>query len=229
MCPVPIFFRFNLRTLLAIENLQWKVSLDNMASHHTEFDCTRDIVDKFDFQYIYADTRTERGKYSSQHEFLIESQLDFNQLTNEDITLIFQDKNARSSLESILTTLEYSIVVDSHFFIGSNPRVIIEHCHLNPSKIVVSIDHGLHASDDGKLYIQIISNTTTKIITGTLIGVFNQDNVLTVLGKDRISFVRESDDIQYAVCYKYKRQIWLIYTNHTNPKFKSPEHYHEDA
>ncbi|CAF3404523.1 unnamed protein product [Rotaria sp. Silwood1] len=71
MCPVPIFFRFNLRALLAIENLSWKVSLGNVTSHHTEFNETREIVEKFDFQYDYADSRTQRGKVSSQHEFLI--------------------------------------------------------------------------------------------------------------------------------------------------------------
>ncbi len=91
------------------------------------------------------------------------------------------------------------------------------------------INNGVQSGDDGKLIVQIISNSITKTITGALIGVFNRDNVFTILGKERISFVPETDDIQYAVYYKYKKQIWLIQTNHVNPNFKAPGKYHDDG
>ncbi|CAF4230859.1 unnamed protein product [Rotaria sp. Silwood2] len=112
MCPVPVFFRVNLRSLLSIDNLRWKVSLGNLASPHTEFDCTPEIVKKFDFHYVYADLRTERGKYASQHEFLIESELDFDLLNDSDITLFVQDENARMSLTSFFDTFHYSLHID---------------------------------------------------------------------------------------------------------------------
>lgn len=229
MCPTPIFFRFNLRTLLAIEHLQWKVSLGNMASQHTEFDCTRDIIDRFDFEFIYADTRTERGKFSSQHEFLVEKQLNFDQFTQQDLTLICQDENARVSLRSMMTQLEYETIIDSTFFIGWNPRISIEQSHLNARRILVHNVNGAQTGEDGKLIVQIVSNNATKTITGELIGVFNRDNRLTIFGKGRITFIPETNDIQYAVFYQYKKQIWLIYTNHIDPIFTPPEAYHNET
>ncbi|CAF3395382.1 unnamed protein product [Rotaria socialis] len=229
MCPVPIFFCFNLKALLSIKGLQWKVSLGNMASYHTQFDCTREIIDKFDYQYVYADTRTERGKYSSQQEFLIESELDFNHLAKNDITLVFQDENAFNSLKLMVPTLEYPTRMDSQFFFGYNPRVVIEHCNLNSRKIVIYINKGLGSSDDGKILVQMASNNNTKTITGKLIGVFIRDDTFTILGRERISFVSEIADLKYAVYYKYAKQIWLVYTNHTSPKYCSPEIDHDDV
>lgn len=230
MCPVPIFFRINLRSLLTIENLSWKVSLGNLASQYTEFDCTRDIIDKFDFEYIYTDTRTERGKFSSQHEFLVESHLDLSLLSDKDVTLIFQDENACDSLKSMIDGLQYEHMIDSSFFLGYNPRVKIQHSKVNPQKITVFIDKGIQQTDDnGKLVVQIASNTmTTKSITGTLIGVFNRDNILTVLGKERISFVPGTNHVQFSVYYQYKQQEWLIHTNYSNPKFVKLEKDYDD-
>ena len=229
MCPVPIFFRFSIRALLSMTNLQWKVSLGNMASHHTEFDGTREIVEKFDFQYVYADSRTERGKYSCQQEFLIESHLDFDQLANEDLTLICQDDLARNSLTSLLGQLHYSTTVDSRFFVGCNPRMLIESSASNVNRISVYIDHGTPREDqDCQLWIQIRSSHAIAKITGNLTGVFERDNLLTIRGKERIQFVLQSEDVPYAIYYEYCKQKWLIYTNHADAGFKSfdshPDH-----
>ncbi|CAF5166641.1 unnamed protein product, partial [Rotaria sp. Silwood1] len=103
ICPIPIIFRIDLTAILSIEDIQWKVSLGNMASSQTEFNNTLNIVKKFDFQGIFSDVHTERGKYSSQHEFLIKSELNFDQLKQENITIIYQDENARYSLEHMIS------------------------------------------------------------------------------------------------------------------------------
>ncbi|CAF5145533.1 unnamed protein product, partial [Rotaria sp. Silwood1] len=68
MCPIPIFFRINLRTILNIPDLKWKVSIDNMSSKKTEYDCTIDIIKRFDFCGLFNDSDTNRCK---ELEFLI--------------------------------------------------------------------------------------------------------------------------------------------------------------
>ncbi|CAF1658489.1 unnamed protein product [Adineta ricciae] len=230
MCPVPIFFRFNLRSLLAIENLRWKVSLGNMASPHTEFDCTSEIVRKFDFHYVYADLRTERGKYASQQEFLIETELDFDLLNNTDIELFVQNENAYKSLSSFFETCRYSIDIDSQYFFNYNGQVNVKYSQTTPTKISISIDYPKKSSDDtlGQLFVQIKSKTPTKTITGNLLGVFERDGIYTILGRQRISFVPESELLQYAVFYRYDTQIWLVYTNYNDPIFRVPAREESD-
>jgi hypothetical protein len=231
MCPVPIFFRFSLRSLLSIDNLRWKVSLGNLASPHTEFDCTPEIVKKFDFQYVYADLRTERGKYASQHEFLIESELDFDLLNDDDISLFVQDENARVSLTSLFDACRYSVHINSQYFFNYNAQVTVEYSPKAPKKVSISIDRPTKSAGDyaGELFVQIKSKNPTKTITGNLLGIFEREDVFTILGKKRISFVPESELLQYAVYYRYEKQMWLIYTNYANSIFYCPEKQSDDA
>ncbi|CAF1432277.1 unnamed protein product [Adineta steineri] len=225
MCPIPIFFRFNLRSLLFSDKLRWKVSLGNLASPHTEFDCTPEIVKKFDFQYVYADLRTERGKYASQHELLIESELDFDLFNDNDISLFVQDENARVSLSTFLDGCRYPIHINTQYFFNYNPRVIIEHSLIVPKKISVSIYCPTKSVDDhaGELFIQIKSKTPTKTITGNLRGIYERQDAFTILGHKHVSFIPESELLQYAVYYQYEKQIWLVYTNYNNPMFHAIE------
>jgi hypothetical protein len=220
ICPVPIFFRFSLRSLLSIDNLRWKVSLGNLASPHTEFDCSPEIVKKFDFQYVYADVRTERGKYASQHEFLIESELDFNLLNDDDISLVVQGENARVSLTSFFDTCRYSVHIDPQYFFNYNAQVVVEYSLTAPKKVFISIDCPTKSADDhaGELFVQIKSKNPTKTITGNLLGIFERENIFTILGKKRISFVPEPELLQYTV-----------YTNYANPIFHSPEKQSDDV
>ncbi|UJR07273.1 hypothetical protein I4U23_011561 [Adineta vaga] len=232
MCPVPIFFRFDLRSLLlSIDNLRWKVSLGNMANPHVEFDSTPEIVRKFDFEYVYADLRTERGKYASQHEFLIESELDFNLLNSNDISLFVQDDNARVSLISLFDACCYPISIDSQYFFNCNAQVFIKHSQKTPKKISISVDSMSKSVEDniGELFVQIKAKSPTKTITGNLLGIFERENIFTILGKKQISFVPESDLLQYAIYYRYDKQMWLIYTNYTNPIFHFPEEQSDDV
>ncbi|CAF1494206.1 unnamed protein product [Adineta steineri] len=225
ICPIPIFFRFNLRSLLSSNKLRWKVSLGNLASPHTEFDCTPEIVKKFDFQYVYADLRTERGKYASQHELLIESELDFDLFNDNDISLFVQDENARVSLSTFLDGCRYPIHINTQYFFNYNPRVIIKHSLIVPKKISVSIYCPTKSVDDhaGELFIQIKSKTPTKTITGNLRGIYEREDAFTILGHKHISFIPESELLQYAVYYQYEKQIWLVYTNYNNPMFHAIE------
>jgi hypothetical protein len=213
MCPVPIIFRIDLKAILSIAKIQWKVSLGNMANPQTEFDNTMNVVRKFDFQHVYADIRTERGKYSSQQEFLIKAQLNLDDLKNENIILIFQDENTRYSLERMIT-YNHPTNIDTSFYFGSNPRINIE----------VTDDHEItvfirDSYTSGQLILQLSGDDTNRTIEGNVNKCFQRGTISTVYVHQQLSFIANSNNIEYAIYYQYENQVWLIHTNAAQPSF----------
>jgi hypothetical protein len=216
MCPVPVIFRIDLEAILSIENIQWKISLGNMANPQTEFDNTMNVVKKFDFQGVYSDVCTERGKYSSQQEFLIKSQLNFDELKDENIRIIFQDENARDSLERMITHNHLSNI-DPSFYFGLNPRIIINYTDTD-NEIIVFMKEGI----SGQLILQLSGNDTNRTIEGNLTKSFQRGTISTVYSNQQLSFIADLNNIEYAIYYEYENQIWLIHTNSPEPHFISP-------
>ena len=220
MCPVPIIFRIDLKAILAIPHLQWKVSLGNLTSPQTEFDNTMDIVKKFDYQHIYADIRTERGKCSSEHEFLIKSQLNFDDLNDKDITIICQDANARNSLEQMITH-QYSILINESFYFNSNPQIRIEYDHTKDDMTVFT-NTNTSSTNQGQLILQLTGKNVNRTIEGNLRRSFQRGNVSTIYSHQQFSFVVDANNLQHEIYYEYAQQIWLIHTNSTQPHFIQP-------
>lgn len=221
MCPVPVIFCFDLNAILSIKNIQWKVSLGNLANHQTEFDNTINIIKKFDFQGVYADACTERGKYSSQQEFLIKLQLNFNQLKDDDITIIFQNENARDTLECMMTH-GYPIDIDTSLFFGLNPQIIIEYCRDTDNEIFVCIKDSERLKFDGYLILQLTGDDTNRTIEGQLTKSYQRGTVSTVYSDKELTFIANLDNIQFAIYYEHDNQIWLIHTNLPQPHFIAP-------
>jgi hypothetical protein len=220
MCPVPIIFRIDLRAILSMMNIQWKISLGNMANPQTEFDNTINVVRRFDFQHVYADIRTERGKYSSQQEFLIKSQLNLNELKDENITIIFQDQNAHYSLERMITH-NYLTNIDKSFYFGLNPRIVIEFSD-NDHEIIVFI-HDVNTSGiHGQLILQLSGDDTNRTIEGNVNKCFQRDTISTIYANQQLSFIVNSNHIEYAIYYQFENQVWLIHTNSAQPNFIPP-------
>ena len=219
MCPIPIIFRFDLDALISIENLQWKISLGNLANPQTEFDNTMDIIKKFDFQGVYADLCTERGKYSSQQEFLIKSQFNFDELTSGCITIFFQDQKACDSLEQMIT-LDYPSRIDQSYYFGLNSRIIIKDVDID-DEINVSIQSSNRSGIYGQLILQLSGDNTHRTIEGNLSKSYQRGNRLTVYSNQQFSFTADLN-IEYSIYYEYDNQIWLIHTNSSEPEFIPP-------
>ncbi|CAF3692948.1 unnamed protein product [Rotaria sp. Silwood1] len=220
ICPIPIIFRIDLTAILSIENIQWKVSLGNMASSQTEFNNTLNVVKKFDFQGIFSDVHTERGKYSSQHEFLIKSELNFDQLKQENITIIYQDENARYSLEHMISHT-YPSYIDTSFFYGCNSRIIIDSTN-SDNVINVYIKNVNPSTVYGHLILQLFGKNENRTIQGKLSASFQRGNISTVYSIEQLSFIANMNDIQYAIYYEYENQVWLIHTNSSQTHFIPP-------
>ncbi|CAF4096244.1 unnamed protein product [Rotaria sordida] len=215
MCPIPIFFCINLQAILNIPDLKWKVSIDNMSSKKTEYDCTIDIIKRFDFCGLFNDSDTNRCK---ELEFLIENQLDLQLLPNDAITLVCQDSDAKKSLESILSTQIYNPEIKRNYFGQKNSRVFINH-DTEQDHIAVMIDG--KTDRQGEIFIvQIKSNENeqrnTLACKGNIDRVFHYNNITTIYGKEKPLEVFVGKQ-PYAVYYQYEKQSWLIFTNHNKP------------
>jgi hypothetical protein len=220
ICPVPIFFRIKLDALLAIENIQWKVSLGNLANPQTEFDNTMNTVRKFDFRGVYDNIRTERGMYSSHQEFLIKSQLNFDELKPEHIEIICPDENARCSLQHMISH-SYSSIIGTSYYYGLNSRVIISPPNTE-NEIIVFIN-GINPSRvDGQLILQLSGDDTNRTIHGNLKASFQRGTISTVYSNQQLSFMADLNHVRYAVYYEHENQMWLIHTNSDGAHFIQP-------
>lgn len=220
VCPILIIFRIDLHAILSIDDVQWKISLGNLASPQTEFNNTLDIVKKFDFQGVFADLCTERGKHSSQQEFLVQSQLNFNQLKPENITLIFQDENARYSLERMITH-QYLSDVNPSFYFGCNARISIDSTN-NTNEIHVSINNTNSSTVFGQFILQIDSTDDNQRIQGNLNLCLRNGETLTFYATNHFSFTTNMNQTRYAIYYECDNQIWLIHTNSSGLRFIPP-------
>ena len=224
VCPVPVFFRIDLRQLLSIPDLPWGVSLGSMASRHTEYGSSMDIIRRFDFRGVYEDSRMERGKSSSQHEFLIENQLDLSLLPDEAITLIYQDANAQRSLELLCnnndeSAINYAQVVDDAYFFGKNPRIDIAEDDQS-QYVTVSMRNEQLLRPADMLVVQVEPSDAHGVAcNGNLSAVFHCDHVTSVYGRASLTVFIGGNS--YCVYCVVEGQPWLIHTNHSNAHFDS--------
>lgn len=218
MCPVPIFIQIDLQGILENPNIKWKVSLGNLANRQTEFGNTIDIIKRFDFQYIYSDIRSQRGKYSSQQEFLIKSHLDLSQIDDQYIKLIFPDENALDCLLSLTDDVPYSQIINSDFYFRRNSRVHLDFDDDNRT-LVVSIENIDSSKDYGQIMIQISGNDTNRIIEGNLTKTIQHGNLSTIYAENRFELTGDLDSIQYAIYYEFDNDKWLIHTNSLRQNF----------
>ncbi|CAF1368771.1 unnamed protein product [Rotaria sordida] len=205
MCPASAFFCINLQAILNIPNLKWKVSISDMSGERTEYDCTMDIIKRFDFCGLFKDSENKRCK---QLEFLIQNQLDFRLLPNDTINLVFQDSDAKQSLESILSTQIYNTETKRNYFFGKNNRIFINH-DSQQDHISVMIDRETHHKSE-IFIVQIKSHDNEQRIDlackDNIDTVFHYDRITTVYGKEkRLNlFVGKQP---YAVYYKYEKRL----------------------
>ena len=217
MCPVPIFFSIDLRAVLNLPNLRWKISLGDMSEARTEHGCTPEIIQRLNFSDLFA----ESGTGNAQSEFLIEDQLDLRELPEDAITLIYQNADAQQSLELLVEETKRNFrseVSPKNYFI-SNPRVYINHDDTQ-DHISIHID-GENQRVDGIFIVQIKSDNKDEKIDlackGNICAVFHHQHTTTIYGRQP-SFDVFVARRNYAVYYRYEDRHWLIYTNHNQPE-----------
>ncbi len=161
------------------------------------------------------------SQYSSQQEFLIKSQLNFDELKHENITIIFQDENARYSLERMITH-NYPSNIDTSFYFGLNSQIKIDSDDPD-NEIIVFITDLNPLGTYGQLILQLSGDDTDRTIEGNLNKSFQRGTISTVYSNQQLSFIANLNNIEYAIYYEYENQIWLIHTNSLQPRFIPPK------
>lgn len=227
LCPVPIFFRLNLKRVLETHGDKCGVSSGNLAASGSHYGNSTFFLEQcFDFNNIYS-TLQQVGKESflraSQQEFIVHQCLELAKLSLEDITIICrtaQDKQTllhligRNSKYASRVFWEQEIANFGSLFYHENPSVIIQ----NDSQFIdVQIDNYQNYVD---------------AIQGELLVSFAQDSPLEreirsrfsdisriFLGKSicinasRCIQIQLKPNTQMSVYFQEKGKNWLIYTN----------------
>lgn len=160
---------------------------------------------RFDFRGLFSSSDTERYKTCDQYEFLIENQLNLDDLPKDAILLIYQNQDAKQSLESMLTSEEltniYHSEIRSNYFWNENSRI-----HESNGLIIIQIKY-----DSIEEQIDLACNDQ-------ICAVFHQNLITTVYGKEKKCNVLVGKR-KFAVYYQLKNEHWLIYTNHNQSNF----------
>ncbi len=147
-CPVPIFFRFNIKEVLEKYEDKCYVSNGNLRHYpKTTFGNRYDFLRQFNYRNVYSrfgtcDTQTYLN--ASQQEFIVENELDFSNI--EDFQIVCPDEK---SLDTLINMIDNSfdiskIVVKEDYYHNMNPRIIIDKFE---NKITAQIDKLAHHSN----------------------------------------------------------------------------------
>ncbi|WP_296622588.1 DarT ssDNA thymidine ADP-ribosyltransferase family protein, partial [Marivirga sp.] len=90
-CPIPVFFKFDLREILYFQSNRCFVSNGNLQTNWAQIGSLSEMYNRFDFDDLYStikttsdgDWRTYMNK--SQQEFLVKDEFDFSNINNYEI------------------------------------------------------------------------------------------------------------------------------------------------
>ena len=139
LCPVPIFFRFNLERILKTHGNKCAVSNGNLAANSFYYGNSKTFVEQFfDFGNVYS-TLHNVGKEAflraSQQEFIVHNYLNFSELNLEDISIICRTHEDKETLLNLIGReskyasrifKEREIVEDGSLFNHDNPYISVD-------------------------------------------------------------------------------------------------------
>lgn len=175
-CPIPIFFKFSLKEVLFKNENKCCVSNGNMQKNATQFKPVEQMLDKFNFQYLYSDIGDGLENYMnySQQEFLVKDELIFDDLS--DFKIVCPSEADRTLLINLLgdehKDIFSKIVVDRRYYNNENPRVRIEEEEENEMHISTNFN------GEGYFVLDTTNVSEIEILSGDL----------NKMGKDKIIF-----------------------------------------
>lgn len=222
LCPVPIFLRFSLSSVLRTHGRKCMISDGNLAASSTRYGNSIEFVEQcFDFKHVFGEVCGKGVIFrASQQEFIVNQHLDLSALSPEDITIICrntQDKQVLINLmgshnfycQRIFTVNELSS--PARFYHNENPYISI-------------------SEEDGCVLIQIKKHS--ERISGNIFARFNQEpnsvreitsqfgnitrvclaQTIEVAATQGLQF-QSSPHTRFSVHFQENGKNWLIYTN----------------
>lgn len=225
LCPVPIFFRFNLKRVLETHGSKCGISSGNLAASGSHYGNSTTFLEQcFDFDHVYSTLAVGKETFlrASQQEFIVHSYLDFTKLNLEDISIICRTTQDKETLLNLIGTdsqyasrvfKEREIVAEGSLFYHDNPYVSIKD---EGNFIDVKIDnYDKYGNINGEL---ILSFTEEPPFNREIISPFRDISRIKLGESMNISSSRHLQ-LQYKpntrmnIKFQENSQEWLIYTN----------------
>lgn len=218
ICPVPVFFKIPLNDVISNTDINWEISLGNMARGNVLYGNSIELIREFDFNGLFLSEITPRGFASSQQEFLVKDALSLPISTK----IICQDNFAKSTLFKLIgisTPSLYDIEIDSSLFFNDNPRIDI---HEENGQITIQTD----PSRRGELFLQIeTQNPISYQVNGDISTAFEFENSRIFCAKEQMQVTNAPSS--YAVHFLYKGKLWLIHSTYEGYRF--PDKYWNES
>lgn len=225
LCPVPIFFRFNLKRVLETHNRKCGISSGNLAASGSHYgNSTTFLSQCFNFDHVYSTPEVGKETFlrASQQEFIVFHYLDLTKFKLEDLSIICRTNHDKETLLNLIGTdskyvsrvfNEPEIVNQDSLFYNDNPYISIND---QGNFIDVQIDH---YDRYGNIKGEIILNLTEKSpFNREIISPYRDISRITLGQTTSVSSSR-SLQLQYkpntrmSVRFQENGQEWLIYTN----------------
>jgi ssDNA thymidine ADP-ribosyltransferase, DarT len=211
LCPVPIFFRLNLKRVLDTHGSKCGVSSGNLAASGSHYGNSMEFLEYFDFDNVYC-TQAGRETFlrASQQEFVVHDYLDIAKLSLDDITIICRNDQDKKTLMCLIgPNSKYASRVFTEkeeaancrdLFHHENPFVEVKH---NAGFIEAKIENYDDFKIEGEL---ILSFVKANSLEGKI---SSKDNA-----RSRICIQLQSNpNTPIMVYFQEREKTWLIYTN----------------
>lgn len=225
-CPVPIFFRFNMKKVLETHGSKCAISSGNLASASSHYGNSAIFLEQyFDFDYLYSELQQvgkETFLKASQQEFIVHNYLTLSKLDLEDVSIICRTEKDKETLLNLLGSNskyasrifeEQEIVGEGSLFYNNNPYVSIND---TGSFIDIQIDnYDLYGKITGELMLNLADEHpfNHKIISPfkdiSMVNIGEHINVSSY----RHFRIQKSPNTRMSVRFQENGQEWLIYTN----------------
>ena len=224
LCPVPIFFRFNLKRVLETHGSKCGVSSGNLAASGSHYGNSVRFLKHFDSNNVYCTIKsgTETFLRASQQEFIIHDYLNIANLNLDDITIICRNDQDKLTLLCLIgKTSKYASRVFTEkeeaascheIFYHENPFVEIkDNQEIIESKIEKYHDFGIK----GKL---ILSFAQTDPLNKEICSKFNDISKISLGQKIQVEASRHiqlefKSNTDISVFFQENEKKWLVYTN----------------
>ncbi|MGB8686346.1 MAG: DUF4433 domain-containing protein [Microcoleus sp.] len=212
LCPVPIFFRLNLKRVLDTHGSKCGVSNGNLAASGSHYGNSMKFLEHFDFDNVYCTIQAGKETFlrASQQEFVVHDYLDIAKLSLDDITIICRNEQDKKTLMCLIgPNSKYASRVFTEKEEAANCRDLFH--HENP---FVEVKHNagfieakIEKYDDFKIEGELIlSFVKANSLEGKI---SSKDNA-----RSRICIQLQSNpNTPIMVYFQEREKKWLIYTN----------------
>jgi len=211
LCPVPIFFRLNLKRVLDTHGSKCGVSSGNLAASGSHYGNSMEFLEYFDFDNVYC-TQAGRETFlrASQQEFVVHDYLDIAKLSLDDITIICRNEQDKKTLMCLIgPNSKYASRVFTEkeeaancrdLFLHENPFVEVKH---NAGFIEAKIEKYDAFGIKGELILNFVNANSLE---GKI---SSKDNA-----RSKICIQLQSNpNTPIMVYFQEREKTWLIYTN----------------